>query len=287
MIANLVSIVFEGLSYGILLFLMSVGLSVTMGIMRFLNMAHGASAILGGYVVVALVGQSGWPFLLALPAAFCAAAVFNGAFEVAVCRRLYAAGHLNQVLLTVGFVFMAVGAATYLWGAGQQTVIVPDYLAGSLVVGGIDIGAYRLFLLVVGGAITLLLVFGLERTRFGAQVRAAVDNRRMAVSLGINVQHVFTLTFALGGGLAGLGGALSIYMIGLDPSFPLKYLVFFLLVVSVGGMGSIGGTLSASLLLGLCDVAGKYYLPEIGAFIIYLVMVSLLLWRPAGLARRG
>ena len=287
MIAHLAGIVFDGLSYGMLLFLMSVGLSVTLGIIRFLNLAHGAAAMVGGYALVMLVDQWSCPFLLAVVIATLLATLFTVALEVTIYRRLYKAGHLYQVLLTIGVVFMAVGGATYLWGPDQQPIRVPSYLSGSFVVAGVDLNIYRLFLLAVGGAVSLLLFFGLERTRLGASVRAAVDDRRMATIVGINVDRVLALTFAIGGGLAGLGGALSVYMVGLDPNFPLAYLVLYLLVVSVGGLGSLGGTFYASIILGLCDVAGKYYVPEAGAFIIYVVMVSLLLMRPSGLLHRS
>ena len=287
MIAHLAGIVFDGLSYGMLLFLMSVGLSVTLGIIRFLNLAHGAAAMVGGYALVMLVDRWSCPFLLAVVIATLLATLFTVALEVTIYRRLYKAGHLYPVLLTIGVVFMAVGGATYLWGPDQQPIHVPSYLSGSFVVAGVDLNVYRLFLLAVGGVVSLLLFFGLERTRLGASVRAAVDDRRMATIVGINVDRVLALTFAIGGGLAGLGGALSVYMVGLDPNFPLAYLVLYLLVVSVGGLGSLGGTFYASIILGLCDVAGKYYLPEAGAFIIYVVMVSLLLMRPSGLLHRS
>jgi branched-chain amino acid transport system permease protein len=286
MITDLASVLFDGLSFGMLLFLMSVGLSVTLGIMRFLNMAHGASAMVGGYALVVLVNGFDWPFLAAVAAATVLAAALNAALELVFYRRLYKAGHLYQVLLTIGVAFMAVGAATYFWGPNQQPVHIPTWLSGSFVVAGIDLGVYRLFLLAFSAIVTLLLVLGLEGTRLGARIRAAVDNRRMATIVGIDVDWVLTLTFVIGGGLAGLGGALSVYMVGLDPNFPLTYLVLYLLVVSVGGLGSIGGTLFASIILGICDVAGKYYVPQVGAFVIYAVMVTLLLIWPAGLARR-
>jgi branched-chain amino acid transport system permease protein len=227
------------------------------------------------------------PFLAAAAIAALAAVPFNVLLEVLVYRRLYRASHLHQVLLTIGIVFMTVGAATYVWGPNQQPVRVPAWLTGSLVVGGVNLGVYRIFLLAVSGILTLLLILGIEKTTLGARIRAAVDDRRMATVVGIDVDWVFTLSFAIGGGLAGLGGALSVYMVGLDPTFPLAYLVLYLLVVSVGGLGSIGGTLLAAIILGICDVLGKYYIPQVGAFLIYAVMVTLLLARPSGLIQRG
>jgi branched-chain amino acid transport system permease protein len=185
--------------------------------------------------------------------------------------------------LTIGIVFISVAAAAYVYGTVQQPVQLPPYLQGSIVFAGVNFAAYRLFLVGTALAITLVLVAALEWTRFGAQVRAAVDNQRMARGLGINVDRAFAVTFALGSGLAGLGGALAIAMVGLDPSFAFTYLVYVLIVVSVGGLGSIAGSFAAASLLGISDVAGKYYVPEIGAFLIYLVMVGVLMWRPAGL----
>jgi branched-chain amino acid transport system permease protein len=279
-------VLFDGFAYGMLLFLLSVGLSVTLGMMNFVNLAHCAFAMLGGYTTVTLMNVYGWPFLAALPLAFLAAAVASVAFERTLYRRLYRASELDQVLLTIGLTFVSVGAAAYVFGTIQQPIRTPSYLRGSIEVLGANFGAYRLFLVGVGLAIALLLVLMLEYTRFGAQVRAAVDNQRMARGLGINVDLAFAVTFALGCGLAGLGGALAIEVVGLDPAFAFAYLVYVLIVVSVGGLGSVGGSFAAAVLLGITDIAGKYYVPEVGAFLIYLMMVVLLMWRPAGLFGR-
>ena len=279
-------VLFDGIAYGMLLFLLSVGLSVTLGMMNFVNLAHCAFAMLGGYTTVTLMNVYGWPFLATLPLAFVAAAAASVAFERTLYRRLYRAGELDQVLLTIGLAFMSVATAAYLFGTLQQPVQMPSYLRGSFTFMGVSFAAYRLFLVATGLAITLLLALTLEYTRFGAQVRAAVDNQRMARGLGINVDAAFAITFALGSGLAGLGGALAIEIVGLDPGFAFTYLVFVLIVVSVGGLGSIGGSFAAAILLGISDMAGKYYVPQVGAFLIYLVMVVLLMWRPAGLFGR-
>jgi branched-chain amino acid transport system permease protein len=276
-------ILFDGLAYGMLLFLISIGLSVTMGLMGFVNLAHGAFAMFGGYLATVLMQQAGWPFLATLPAAFVVVALASVAVERMLYRRLYRRGPLDQVLFTIGLTFMAVAGITWMFGPSQQPVVLPDFLQGQTRVMGLDFGIYRLFLIAVGVAVTAAVVVGIERTRFGAMVRAAVDNPVMATGLGINVGGVFAMAFALGSGLAGLGGALGIQILGLDPSFPLKYLVFFLIVVSVGGLGSVSGTLLAACLVGVFDVFGKYYLPQVGAFIIYAVMVGLLMWRPNGL----
>ena len=284
--APVIGVLFDGFAYGMLLFLLSVGLSVTLGMMNFVNLAHCAFAMLGGYVTITLMNTFGWPFLATLPAAFLAAAVASVAFERVLYRRLYGASDLDQVLLTIGLAFVAVAVAAYIYGTVQQPVQMPAYLRRSVTILGLTVGAYRLFLVTVALGVTLVLVLALEYTRFGAQVRAAVDNQRMARGLGINVAAVFAVTFALGSGLAGLGGALAIEIVGLDPSFAFTYLIYVLIIVSVGGLGSIGGSFTAAALIGISDVAGKYYAPQLGAFLIYLVMIVLLMWRPAGLFGR-
>jgi branched-chain amino acid transport system permease protein len=281
-----IGVLFDGFAYGMLLFLLSVGLSVTLGMMNFVNLAHCAFAMLGGYVTVTLMNTFGWPFLATLPLAFLAAAATSVVFERVLYRRLYRAGELDQVLLTVGLAFVSVAVAAYIYGTVQQPVRVPSYLRGSLTIFGVTFATYRLFLVAVSLAITLVLVLALEHTRFGAQVRAAVDNQRMARGLGINVDAAFAVTFALGSGLAGLGGALAIEIVGLDPTFAFTYLIYVLIIVSVGGLGSIGGSFAAAILIGISDVAGKYYAPQLGAFLIYLVMIVLLMWRPSGLFGR-
>jgi branched-chain amino acid transport system permease protein len=283
MLSSAAGVLFDGFAYGMLLFLLSVGLSVTLGMMNFVNLAHCSFAMVGGYATVHLAGKFGWPFLATLPLAFIAAALVSIVLERLLYRRLYRATDLDQCLLTIGIVFISIAAYAWFYTTEQQSVQVPDWLKGSHQIGGMTFANYRMFLILVGLAVTALLVFFLEKTRFGAQVRAAVDNQRMARGLGIDVDRAFMFTFALGGGLAGLGGALSIQVIGLDPTFALGYLVYVLIVVAVGGLGSIGGSFAAAIVLGISDMAGKYYFPWLGAFLIYLVMVALLMWRPAGL----
>jgi branched-chain amino acid transport system permease protein len=285
-VLSFIGVVFDGLAYGSLLFLISIGLSVTMGLMNFINLAHGAFAMLGGYAAVVAMSQLGIPFLPALAIAFAVSGAAGALLERLLYRRLYRATHLDQVLFTIGLTFMAIAAATYGFGPAQQPVHLPPFLTGQVHLLGLDLGTYRLFLMVMVVLATLALTLLVERTRFGAQVRAAVDNQQAAIGLGINVERVFSVTFALGSALAGLGGALGIDVLGLDPTFPLKYMVYFLLVVAVGGAGTIRGPLVAALILGVFDVAGKYYVPQIGSFVIYAVMVVMLLLFPAGLAGR-
>jgi branched-chain amino acid transport system permease protein len=288
MIVNFIGVLFDGIAYGSLLFLISIGLSVTMGLMNFVNLAHGAFAMVGGYVCVTVMSRIGLPFLATLPIAFIVTAGAGIILERLLYQRLYRATHLDQVLFSIGLVFMAIAGATYLFGPAQQPVQLPEFLKGQVRVAGIDLGAYRLFLIALVVVITVALTALIERTRFGAQIRASVDNQQASAGLGIDVNRVFGLTFALGSGLAGLGGALGIDVLGLEPTFPIKYMVYFLLVVAVGGAGTIKGPLVAALLLGVFDVSGKYYVPEVGAFVIYALMVVLLIIFPAGLyGRRG
>jgi branched-chain amino acid transport system permease protein len=267
---------------------LAVGLAVTLGLMNFINLAHGAFAMAGGYVTVLLMQRLDVPFLLTLPAAFLAAALLGAVLERTLYRPMYAKPHLDQVLFSIGLVFMAVAAVDYVVGSQQQFVKLPAYLLGRFDLEAVGIGKYRLFIVAVCAALTVVLQLILSRTRFGSRLRAAVDDPRVASGLGINVNRVFLLTFAVGSGLAGLGGALGAEVLGLDPSFPLKFMIYFLIVVAVGGTQTITGPLLAALLLGIADVFGKYYAPKLGAFIVYTLMIVILLWRPQGLfVRKG
>ena len=279
-------VVFDGVAYGMLLFLIAVGLSITMGLMNFVNLAHGSFAMVGGYAAAVLMNQYGIGFFPALAGAFVAAAVVGAALEFLLYRRLYKAHPLDQVLLSIGIVFVSVAAFTWHFGPTMQPFTLPPSLDGRMDLLGLEVSRYRFFLIVCGVLVLAALLLGLGKTRYGAMVRAAVDNQRVAAGTGIRVQRLFFLTFAMGCGLAGLGGALSLGMLGLEPSFPLKYLVYFLIVVCVGGAGTITGPFVAALLIGIVDVAGKYYLPEAGAFLIYVVMIAMLLVRPNGIVPR-
>lgn len=283
----MLTILFDGMAYGMLLFILAVGLAVTMGLMNFINLAHGAFAMLGGYTTVLLMQRWDVPFLLCLPIAFVVAALLGAVLERSLYRRLYHKPHLDQVLFSIGLTFMAVATADYFLGSSQQMVQVPAWLKGRTEWGDgawmLGMGHYRIFIIVVCAALTLGLQTVLTKTRFGSQLRAAVDDQRVAAGLGINVNSIFLGTFAVGSGLAGLGGAMGAEILGLDPSFPLKYMVYFLIVVAVGGTSSITGPLLAALLLGIADVAGKYYLPKLGGFVVYTLMIAILVWRPQGL----
>lgn len=281
-----VSILFDGLAYAMFLFIVSVGLSVTMGLMGFVNLAHGAFAMAGGYFVVSLTTQLGVPFIPALIVSSVAIALISVVFERVLYTRLYKAGELDQVLLTIGLAFMAIATFTYFYGPIPKSVPLPGYLEGQVNLGFRSFPTYRAFLIVVGIILIAALWYTFEKTNIGAKIRAAVDNRRMAQSVGINVDLLFTATFAVGSGLAALGGGLAIQLFGLNPSFAVVYLVLFLIVVAVGGLGSMKGTLVAALVLGVFDTAGKYLLPDAGGFFIYAITLLILLVKPAGLYGR-
>jgi branched-chain amino acid transport system permease protein len=282
----MLTILFDGIAYGMLLFVLAAGLAVTLGLMNFVNLAHGAFAMAGGYITVVLVNRLGVPFLLGLPLAFLFTAAIGGLLERTLYVHVYEKSHLDQVLFTIGLVFMSVAAVDYVMGSSQQFIQIPGFLQGQIDVLGVGIGRYRLLIIAVCGFLTVALQFILSRTRFGSRLRASVDDQRVARGLGINVGAVFGFTFAFGSGLAGLGGALGAEILGLDPIFPLKYMIYFLIVVTVGGTSSITGPFLASILLGIGDVAGKYYMPRAGAFIIYTIMIAVLIWRPQGLFGR-
>jgi len=286
----MLTILFDGIAYGMLLFVLAVGLAVTLGLMNFINLAHGAFAMAGGYLTVFAMQKAGLPFLACLPLAFLGAALLGALLERTLYRPLYGKSPLDQVLFSIGLAFMAVAGLDFFVGSSQQNVHLPEWLGGRTEFGDgaflLGMGHYRLFIIGICALLAVVLQLLLTRTRFGSRLRAAVDDPRVAAGLGINVNRVFLLTFAVGSGLAGLGGALSAEVLSLDPTFPLKYMIYFLIVVAVGGTSSITGPLLAALLLGIADVAGKYYIPKMGAFTVYLLMILILMWRPQGLFTR-
>lgn len=285
--SQLVSVLFHGVAYGMILYIISVGLSITMGLMNFANLAHGVFAMAGGYVMLSLMNTHGVPFPLALAAAFIAVAAGSVVLERLLYARLYTAGELAQVLFTIGLILMAIAIARLIFGTLQQPVNLPDYMRGPIVILGRDFPAYRVIVIVIGAVLVSLLWFGVERTRWGAMLRAAVDNRTMAQSIGINTKRLFTLTFALGSGLAAIGGGIGAELLSIQPTYPFEHLVFFLIVVSIGGLGTLRGPFVAALLIGITDTACKYWLPQFGAFFIYAATIAALLWRPQGLFGRA
>ena len=279
-------ILLGGISAGTVLFIVSVGLSITMGLMGFVNLAHGAFAMFGGYVIVLAMNRAHVGFAASLALGFAVTAVLSAVLERLLYRRLYRAGELDQVLFTIGLIFIFIAATVIVVGPESQLLTLPPVLRGQLDLGFTHYRTYSVFLIVVGFLIVAGIWLAVERTRIGAQIRATVDNRRMAESLGINVDRLFTVTFAFGSGMAAIGGGLGAEFLGLDPQYPLKYLVYFLIVVSVGGLGSVVGVYCAALLLGVLDFVLKLYVPKGGTMFIYVLTILLLLWRPQGLFGR-
>ncbi|HXP13485.1 MAG TPA: branched-chain amino acid ABC transporter permease [Stellaceae bacterium] len=284
---TVVTILFFGVAYGMILYLISVGLSVTMGLMGFINLAHGVFAMLGGYVTVTLMNRLGVPFFPSLAAACAAVTVLGFVLERGLYARLYGRSELDQVLFSMGLIFVAVAIARMVWGPLAQPIQLPDYLKGQTDVLGVSLPAYRITLVAFGAVVVggLWLVF--DRTLFGARIRAAVDNHDMAEAIGIDTSRLFAVTFGLGTGLAALGGGLGADVLAIVPSYPLLYIVYFLIVVAVGGLGSIKGPFIAALFIGLADTACKYAVPEAGAIFVFLLVYILLLWRPNGIISRS
>jgi len=285
---DLISILLGGLAAGMVLFIVSVGLSVTMGLMGFVNLAHGGFAMLGGYAIVLAMRHWDLPFAAALALGFAAVAALSVVLERALYARLYRASELDQVLFTIGLVFTMIALVTLAVGPESQRVELPAWLDGQTDLGFLKYRSYSLALIVAGTLLMLALWLGFERTRIGARIRAAVDNRRMAESLGVDVGRLFTLTFALGSGLAAVGGGLGAEILGLDPQYPLRYLAYFLIVVAVGGLGRVTGVFFAALLIGVLDFTLKIYFPKGGTMFIYALTLMFLLARPQGLfGKRG
>jgi branched-chain amino acid transport system permease protein len=283
---DVASVILGGLCAGTVLFIVSVGLSVTMGLMGFVNLAHGAFAMVGGYVIVLAMNRAQLSFPTALALGFVATAALSLALERTLYRRLYRAGELDQVLFTIGLIFIFIATITLVAGPDSQTLQLPPALEGQLDLGFTTYRTYSVFLIAAGALIVAALWLLFERTRLGARIRATVDNRRMAEAVGIDVDRLFAITFAFGSGMAALGGGLGAEFLGLDPQYALKYLVYFLIAVSVGGLGSVTGVYCASLVIGLLDFVLKLYVPKGGTMFIYVLTILLLLWRPQGLFGR-
>jgi branched-chain amino acid transport system permease protein len=283
---GLLNVLVDGLAYGMLLFLFSIGLSITLGLMRFINLAHGAFAMFGAYLMVVLVGSLGWPFLLALPVVFAGTGLAGAVLERTLITRVYRKSELQHVLFSIGLAFAAGAIANILFGPQQQPIPLPAWASERVHLLGTATTGYRVFVMGAGLLALVLLLALFHRTLFGARVRAAVDLRGTAESIGINVSRLFALTFGLGAACAGVGGALAVGFLGLDPSFAFKYLVIVLMVVAIGGPGSILGSFVAALFLGAADALFKYYLPVTGSFVIYALLVLTMIFMPQGLGRK-
>jgi branched-chain amino acid transport system permease protein len=285
--SSLVSILFHGLAFGAILYVISVGLSVTMGLMGFVNLAHGVFAMAGGYLMISTMQKLGLAWLPALLLACAAVAVASMLLERLLYARLYSAGELEQVLFTIGLIFVAVAIARLAYGPNPLAAPLPEYMKGQTEFAGRTFPTYRVVVIASSAVLIAVLWIGLERTRWGAMVRAAVDNRAMAQSIGIDTGRLFTFTFALGSGLAALGGALGADLLAMTPTYPFEHLVYFLIVVAIGGLGTLRGPFLGAILIGVGDTACKYWLPQFGAFFIYVATMALLLWRPQGLLGRA
>nr|WP_255481721.1 MULTISPECIES: branched-chain amino acid ABC transporter permease [Ramlibacter] len=274
------------MAYGMVLFVIAVGLSVTLGLMRFVNLSHGAFAMVGGYCAALLVREAQWSFWLAVPAAVVTTGLFGATLESLVLRHLYQRKELEQVLFTIGLSFVLIAFTNALAGPQVQLIPLPAALAGSVDLGFRTLPVQRLLVIGVGLAVAGLAAWTVARTRFGVWLRAAVDHSATASTLGIPIRTVQCVTFAAGAALAGLGGILGAELMPLEPYYALKYLVLVLVVVAVGGMGSTAGSLAAAVLLGVIETASKYLASDWGSLFFFLAMAVLLAWRPQGLLKR-
>lgn len=285
--ATAMALLVDGVAYAMILFLMSVGLTVTMGVMRIANLAHCGFAMIGGYLGYTLVSKAGFDALPALAVAAAMTMALGALLERTVYRWVYATGELGQILMTLGLTFIMVAAANLAWGSDLHAMPLSLTMTRDLHLGPVSINRYRLFIIAVSVVIAAALWAILEYTNYGARLRAAVDNPRMARCIGIDVPRLFSGTFAIGCGLAAVAGFLGSPILPLEPYYALEYLVPLLMIVAVGGHGSLKGSFYAALLLGLIDTFGRYFVPALGAFVIYLAVVALLLWRPHGVFARG
>jgi branched-chain amino acid transport system permease protein len=281
------NIAIDGLAYGMVLFVIAAGLSVTLGLMRFVNLSHGAFAMVGGYVAAMLTREAGVSFWLALPAAVVVTAAMGALLESLVLRHLYRSSELSQVLFTIGLTFFIIAMTNALVGPQVQLIVLPPLLAQPVDLGFRTLPSQRLLVIGAGLMVALSLAWIVTRSRFGIWLRAAVDHPETAATLGIPIRLVQCTSFAAGAGIAGLGGVLGAELMPLEPYYALKYLVLVLVVVAVGGMGSLLGTMVAAVALGTIETASKYLASDWGSLFFFLAMALLLAWRPDGLLRKA
>jgi branched-chain amino acid transport system permease protein len=278
-------ILLYGVSYGLVLCLIALGLAITMGLMRVINLAHGGFAAIGGYLAISLMQRWNWPYLLAVPAAILAVAALGVLAERLIYVRLYKRSDLDQVLVTIGFNFIVIALLALLFGPNLLPIELPEYLKGNIELGTRGFERYR----AAAGGICLLVIVALwwifERTKTGARLRAAVDNRGMAQAMGMNVPLLFSATFALGCALAALGGILAAPMLPMEPMWPFKYLVLVLVIVALAGHGQVTASVAVAVLVGVVETAGRYIYPQYGGMLIYILLIALMVWRPHGLLR--
>ena len=284
---TVLSIAVDALAYGMVLFVISIGLSVTMGLMRVINLAHGAFAMIGGYIASYAARDLGLGYAAAVLLAVVGTMIIAIPLERLLYRRIYGAPELTQVLMTIGITFCIIGIANYVFGPTLKTIPLPPALQGSIDLGFRTIGTQRAFAILCGLIVALGLWFVIERTSFGVKLRASVDNAAMAAALGVRTEIVYAVYFAVAVGLAAFGGVVGAELLPVEPYYALRYMVTFLVVVSVGGTGSIPGALIACLLLGGIDTAGRYLMPEYGEFFFYLAVIAIICVFPRGLAARA
>lgn len=281
------SVLFHGLAAAMILYIISVGLSITMGMMNFVNLAHGVFAMAGGYAAFHLMTRHGFAFAAAVPLAVLMVAAGSVVLERLLYARLYNTSELDQVMFTIGLVFIASALAQLAFGPATRSLRLPDALTTTFSIGPQLVPSYRLLIILLGVAIFAALYVAIEHTAWGAELRATVDNRRMAETVGIRTQRLFSWTFALGSALAALGGALGAEFLPIRPAYAAEQLIYVMIVVSVGGLGTVHGPFLAALLLGIGDTACRYFVPQFGAFFIFVALIIILLWRPSGLAGRA
>jgi branched-chain amino acid transport system permease protein len=287
LLVNLSFILAYGLSYGLVLFAISIGMVITMGLMKVTNLAHGAFAALGGYLTVALMNNTGIDFIVAVVISTLLVAVFGVVVERVLISRLYGKPDLDQVLVTLGFNFLVMGGLTLTFGPNVYPIALPDYLRGNvdLVIRTFEV--YRIFVIVFGIVLVLVLWAIFDKTNFGAKLRAAVDNRGMASAMGINVNRLYVLAFGLGSALAAVGGSIGAAMLPMEPFYPLKYLILVLVVVALSGFGNIRASIGVAIIVGLVETAGRLLIPQFGSYVIYVLLITLIVWRRDGLFAKG
>ncbi len=279
-------ILIDGVSYGMILFMISVGLSVTMGLMRIINLAHGGFALLGGAAAHWLTTIAGFGFVISTILAVASVMIIAMVLERSLYTRIYRFTELQQVLATIGITFLMIASVNLLLGSTILPIRVPELLSRPIDLGFRTLPTHRLMVVIAGLLTAAALYYLLERTWFGVRLRAAVDNRNMAASLGINTVKIYAITFSLGAGLAAFGGILGAELLPIDAYYPLRYMVLFLVVVAVGGMGSIAGSFFAAIALGIIDTAARYIVPEYGTIFFFVAMMLVLTLRPNGMLGR-
>ncbi|HZH61706.1 MAG TPA: branched-chain amino acid ABC transporter permease [Metabacillus sp.] len=273
----------NGVSYGLLLFIITCGLSLVFGILGVLNLAHGSMYMFGAYIAYSLTATYTQSFWIALLISPICVALLALVVELILLRPTYQLGHLSQVLLTFGLAYVFHDIASYIWGSNVLTIQVPSVFSGSISVFGQVFPAYRIVVIVIGIIVAALLWFIQAKTRWGAIIRAGLNDKEMVSALGVNIKLVFTIVFIVGGLLAGFGGVIAGPILGIYPSMEFQTLILALVVLVIGGLGSIAGTLVAGLLVGVFETFSRFLFPELSMFLIFGLMVIVLVVKPNGL----